>query len=1486
MVGFALIVAALTSGYLMWPAAHAPLWAMIGVAGVVAILVGVRVNRPDCRWPWWVLAAALLLFATGDTFYNVTEAYFSASNPFPSPADAFYLMTYPLFTVGLLGLVHNRMAGRDVPGMLDALIITAGLALPVWVFLVQPLTQADGLTWEQRAISIAYPLGDVLVLALLVRLLTLGSAPSRNRSLHLLVLGTLTLLCFDIAYGILQLSGTWQAGTVLDSGWVFFYTAWGMAALHPSMAELTTREHRQESLVPPTGRLFLLSGTVLIAPGILLYEGLRGRAEDASVIAAFSGILILLVILRLTGMIVAHRKAVAREVALRNAAASLLAAVSAQEITRCCDRTVDALFGSRPVEHASMLLSADDAQDTQADTRPGTPPVGRLRDTRTGQVPPGQPTELFTRRSRLMPISRLGPGISAALGRLSTVLVCPTVGSDRPDRPDSADVPGILLTAGPVKRLGEMRSSLEILASHAGLALGRVALRKEIIRQESEAYFRTLVRNASDVILIVASDNTVRYASPSARSVFGEVKLLGTTLHELMHECDRARAARLLAMVRNGKQGEAQDHWHIPNGNGTLEVEVSCRDLRQDHTVQGLVVTLRDVTEQRQLEHELTQRAFHDPLTGLPNRMLLLERIERALLRGRRESTLTCVLFIDLDDFKIVNDNMGHSAGDQLLNAVGVRLTETVRRTDTAARLGGDEFAVLMEGAKEPIDAELLAAQIVQSLNRPFRLPDGSVGISASVGVATAMDSADSEELLSHSDLALRAAKAGGKRQWRRFQTRLRVRMIEQHDLRASLDSAIVQKDFALRYQPVVDLRGGHIVGFEALARWPHARRGLVPPQQFIALAEETGHIMPLGTWVLGKATGDIAALQQAAGRDPPYVSVNVSARQFRDPDFLDEVCGVLTTPGLSPGSLQLELTETVMLRWDGQVESVMQSLKDLGVRIALDDFGTGFSSLRYLRELPIDVLKIDKSFIDEITTDSQQVALVEGIVHIADTLGLQVIAEGIEDAGQRDLLAHMGCRYGQGFLYARPMTARQSASLLQRPRRSWRTEASGPHRGTARRGSVGPVEDPSAGEGSSTMPDITTSIMKARRDQRLSDLEHLRRTSPMSDAVLDEVQGRHIRCGDRWLIDFASCNYLGFDCDPEIIGAIEPAVRRWGTHPSWSRLLGSPRIYPEIEERLAALLEAPDTLLLPTATLIHASVIPVLAGSGHVFVEATAHRTVYDGCVAARGQGATLQRFRGDRPDQLDAQLGAVPPGSTRLVCLDGVNSMSGNIPDVPRLAAICRNRGATLYLDDTHGFGIVGERRGDELCPYGARGNSVVRHTGETYDDIVLVGGFSKAYSSLLAFLALPTPLKDLLKIAAGPYLYSGPSPTASLATTLAGLQVNERRGDAIRADVYRKTAKVLDHVHGLGMATPNTDGLPIVEIVLSDASDLDAVADFLWDSGIYVTLAAYPLVPRARVGFRVQITALNSDDDIDRLNTALTALCERFAVLRPGS
>jgi 8-amino-7-oxononanoate synthase len=391
-----------------------------------------------------------------------------------------------------------------------------------------------------------------------------------------------------------------------------------------------------------------------------------------------------------------------------------------------------------------------------------------------------------------------------------------------------------------------------------------------------------------------------------------------------------------------------------------------------------------------------------------------------------------------------------------------------------------------------------------------------------------------------------------------------------------------------------------------------------------------------------------------------------------------------------------------------------------------------------------------------------------------------------------------------------------------------------------------------------------------------LRDIEALRAAHPMMDAVIDEIDGRMIRVGQQWLADFASCNYLGFDLDPEIIASIPAYLEQWGTHPSWSRLLGSPVLYEQIEQRLTELLGSEDSLVLPTITHIHSSVIPVLAASGTIFLDARAHKTIYDGCQVARARGAAVRRFRFEDPDHLDELLSA-ERDRARLVCMDGVNSMTGNAPDLRAFAAVARRHGALLYVDDAHGFGVIGERSPEETSPYGARGNSIVRHFDESYDDLILVGGFSKAYSSLLAFIACPTEVKNLLKVAAPPYLYSGPSPIASLATVLSGLDVNERRGEQLRGALYRHSARVLNALTELDVHTPNRSELPIVEIPLRDHERIDEVGRMLFARGVYVTLAAYPLVPKAEVGFRVQLTAVNTDAEVDRLIGALTDLAE---------
>ena len=393
-----------------------------------------------------------------------------------------------------------------------------------------------------------------------------------------------------------------------------------------------------------------------------------------------------------------------------------------------------------------------------------------------------------------------------------------------------------------------------------------------------------------------------------------------------------------------------------------------------------------------------------------------------------------------------------------------------------------------------------------------------------------------------------------------------------------------------------------------------------------------------------------------------------------------------------------------------------------------------------------------------------------------------------------------------------------------------------------------------------------------------VSDLAVLSRSNPMSDAVIEEVDGRRIRIGDQWLADFASCNYLGFDLDPEIAAAIPAQVARWGTHPSWSRLLGSPALYTEIEERLTELLRCEDTLVLPTITLIHLSVIPVLAGGGTVFVDRRAHKTIYEGCQFASIRGARLERYEHDDADDLERLL-RKDRSKTRLICMDGVNSMTGNAPDLHVFAELARRYDAVLYVDDAHGFGVIGERGADESSPYGLRGNSIVRYFDESYDHIVFVAGLSKAYSSLAAFVACPPEMKQLLKTAAPPYLYSGPSPVASLATVLAGLDVNEQRGDKLRASLWQKTQRVLRALDGLGVYTPNTSGFPIIEVPLVRDEDIAEVGRFLFRHGIYVTLAAYPLVPRHEVGFRLQVTAANTDEEIEQLVETLGKLAASF-------
>jgi len=449
------------------------------------------------------------------------------------------------------------------------------------------------------------------------------------------------------------------------------------------------------------------------------------------------------------------------------------------------------------------------------------------------------------------------------------------------------------------------------------------------------------------------------------------------------------------------------------------------------------------IADLRGSEAQLAHQAFHDALTGLANRALFRDRLAHALARteaGRGANAAApdgdrvAVLLLDLDDFKSVNDSLGHGAGDRLLAQVARRLERATRGCDTVARLGGDEFAVLVEPAGTAEDVAALAERLVGAMRRPMRVDGREVPVGASVGVALSAPGLSPEGLLRNADVAMYAAKAarrdttaGASAGYRLFDGTLLDAVVHRVELERDLARAIARgrcEEFRLHYQPIVELGTGRVAGAEALVRWQHPTRGLVAPGHFVPLAEETGHVVALGRWVLETACREAAAWPAPAGGAAPSISVNVSGRQLAEPSLLDDVTRALAQSGLPPARLTLEVTETVLMRDTAQALAALHALKALGVRLAVDDFGTGYSSLSYLRQFPVDVLKIDKSFVDGVARGGHDAALARTIVALAEMLGLRTVAEGVEHEAQRDALGALGCALGQGYLFARPLAA------------------------------------------------------------------------------------------------------------------------------------------------------------------------------------------------------------------------------------------------------------------------------------------------------------------------------------------------------------------------------------------------------------------------------------------------------------------------------
>ena len=563
-------------------------------------------------------------------------------------------------------------------------------------------------------------------------------------------------------------------------------------------------------------------------------------------------------------------------------------------------------------------------------------------------------------------------------------------------------------------------------------------LAEEILR-ESEEKFRLLAENAQDLIYLYRLSPTsgFQYVSPSATTITGyrpeEYYADPELLFKLVHEDDRHLVERFWRSPEAYVEGFPAQRW-IRKDDGVIWTEQRNKLIHDREgnlvAVEGIV---RDVTDRKRMEEHLEYQAYHDPLTDLPNRSLIIDRLTHALARANRRGSHVAILFMDLNDFKVINDSLGHEAGDHLLVALADRLQGCLRLEDTLARLGGDEFVILLEDTSNLSDATRICERILEELRRPFMLDEREVFVTPSIGIALDTPGQESpEELLRNADTAMYQAKEKGVH-YRMFDSSMHEQVLRRLETENDLRRAIEREEFVAYYQPVVNLRTGEIVEVEALVRWEHPKLGLVPPMEFVPLAEATGLIISIGEWVLKEACRQIREWQKRYPRTPPLgVSVNLSAKQLMVPHLTRTVKEVLERTSLQPRCLGLEVTETVVVTATKDARgALLHSLRGMEVRMAIDDFGVGYSSLSYLKHLPMDSLKIDKSFMSGFGEDIENTTIVRTIIELAHAFGLMAIVEGVETAEQAALLQEMGCDMGQGFYFARPLPSEDVPALL-----------------------------------------------------------------------------------------------------------------------------------------------------------------------------------------------------------------------------------------------------------------------------------------------------------------------------------------------------------------------------------------------------------------------------------------------------------------------